>query len=856
MNIFNKITLQSMKKNRTRTLVTILGVLLSSAMIAAVATFALSLQHYMVKGAEQKYGGWQVAFQDTTPDFAKKQETNTAVEKTATFEDIGYGKLEGGKNPNKPYLFVAGFNQQTYGSLPIKLLSGRLPKSSEEVVIPAHIAANGGVRYSIGDTLSIRLGERKKGTRRLTQHDTYDQEKKDNESLTDTTLRNFKVVGICERPGFEEKRAPGYTVITLGNNAEKSDPISLFVTLKHPRKARSFARNVAGNTPYTLNDEVLRFIGASDDKVFNMLLYSIGVILIALIMVGSIFLIYNSFTISLNERMHQFGILASIGATPKQLRNSVLFEGLCIGSVGIPLGTLVGLLSIQIVITIVAKNFRNILYANIPLTVTLSVPILLAAAAVSLITILISAYIPAKKAASTPVMESIRQSNEVKISPKDMKMNTFSERLYGLEGMLALKNFKRNKKRYRTIVLSLALSVILFVSARSFASNMQESSKHMVAQSDYDIVLTSSELPEQELLHLYKKLQKVEGVTTSSYQAIGQYNSRVKAQDLSKAYLKGKDATSEDSKEVPLDMQFLEDHTYARFVKSLHLPIADYTGSNGKLIAVAKQRIEGAEGEDTLTDLFSKKELLLAIAPQIQGKPAWDQSQTVPVTFTDTYQADPLPKQSVDKKPYVFMVIAPYQRRAQFSPAGADQTMGLTFLSDNPGRSATEMKTIIDQEGITANYDLYNVREIFEQNRNMIFVVNLFSSVFVVMIALIAIANVFNTISTNIKLRRRELAMLRSIGMGDRDFTKMMLYECAFYGWRALLLGVPVASLLSWVIYKGMSKGGAEIGFQFPWSALMISILGVFLIVVITMLYAVKKIKKETIIEALRDDLA
>ncbi|MGX7300381.1 ABC transporter permease [Enterococcus gilvus] len=856
MNIFNKITLQSMKKNRTRTLVTILGVLLSSAMIAAVATFALSLQHYMVKGAEQKYGGWQVAFQDTTPDFAKKQETNTAVEKTATFEDIGYGKLEGGKNPNKPYLFVAGFNQQTYGSLPIKLLSGRLPKSSEEVVIPAHIAANGGVRYSIGDTLSIRLGERKKGTRRLTQHDTYDQEKKNNESLTDTTLRNFKVVGICERPGFEEKGAPGYTVITLGNNEEKSDPISLFVTLKHPRKARSFARNVAGNTPYTLNDEVLRFIGASDDKVFNMLLYSIGVILIALIMVGSIFLIYNSFTISLNERMHQFGILASIGATPKQLRNSVLFEGLCIGAVGIPLGTLVGLLSIQIVITIVAKNFRNILYANIPLTVTLSVPILLAAAAVSLITILISAYIPAKKAARTPVMESIRQSNEVKISPKDMKMNTFSERLYGLEGMLALKNFKRNKKRYRTIVLSLALSVILFVSARSFASNMQESSKHMVAQSDYDIVLTSSELPEQELLHLYKKLQKVEGVTTSSYQAIGQYNSRVKAQDLSKAYLKGKDATSEDSKEVPLDMQFLEDHAYARFVKSLHLPIADYTGSNGKLIAVAKQRIEGAEGEDTLTDLFSKKELLLAIAPQIQGKPAWDQSQTVPVTFTDTYQVDPLPKQSVDKKPYVFMVIAPYQRRAQFSPTGADPTMGLTFLSDNPGRSATEMKTIIDQEGITANYDLYNVREIFEQNRNIIFVVNLFSSVFVVMIALIAIANVFNTISTNIKLRRRELAMLRSIGMGDRDFTKMMLYECAFYGWRALLLGVPVASLLSWVIYKGMSKGGAEISFQFPWGALMISILGVFLIVVITMLYAVKKIKKETIIEALRDDLA
>ena len=96
-------------------------------------------------------------------------------------------------------------------------------------------------------------------------------------------------------------------------------------------------------------------MGLSDDTMFNALLYSIGGILVALIMIGSVFLIYNSFNISLNERIQQFGILSSVGATAKQLRNSVLFEGVCIGAVGIPIGVLVGIGSIGLVIPIVAK---------------------------------------------------------------------------------------------------------------------------------------------------------------------------------------------------------------------------------------------------------------------------------------------------------------------------------------------------------------------------------------------------------------------------------------------------------------------------------------------------------------------
>lgn len=855
MNIFNKVTLQNLKKNRTRTLVTIIGVILSTAMITAVATFAISLQQYMVKGSAQKYGDWHVEFLAADSNFAKQQARNKAVLKTTSFADIGYSKLDGGKNPNKPYLFVAGFDQTTFDTLPIKLLSGRLPKNGHEVVIPAHVAANGGVKYSIGETLSLSLGERVSGNKQLNQHDPYENPKKKQETLRETNQKSYKIVGICERPGFEEKTAPGYTLLTIADQAEKRGRLSVFVTLKNPRKARSYANSIAKNQSYTLNDDVLRFMGASDDRVFNLLLYSIGAILVALIMLGSVFLIYNSFTISLNERMRQFGILASVGATPKQLRNSVLFEGFCIGAVGIPVGLFVGIGSIKIVIALVAKSFNNILYADIPLVLSLSIPVLIAAAVISLITIMISAYIPARKAANTPVMESIRQSNEVKVSAHEIKLTKFSEGLLGLEGMLALKNFKRNKKRYRTIILSLALSVVLFVSARAFGNNLQQSAKQMVVDSDYDIVLTSSEMKENEMFHLYDKLENVTGITESSYQAIASYTSPIKTSDFSPRYRQSENDLTMEQTTRAVDVQFIEDKEYLKFIKEQNFPVKEYTGDEGKLIAVAKKRIEQEKGKSELIDLFAKDSMELSIIPEIDGKPAPSQQKTVSVKFADTYPLDTLPRQTAAKQPYVFMLIAPYAMKAKFSPAGIEQTMGLTFLSKQPARSTAAIRKIIEQEGVTASYDLYNLHEIFEQNRNTIFVVNIFSYVFVAMISLIAIANVFNTISTNIQLRRRELAMLRSVGMTDREFNKMMMIECAFYGSRSLLWGVPTAGIISWLIYKGMTKGGAEITFQFPWSSILISILGVFLIVVITMLYAVNKIKKENIIDALRDDL-
>ncbi|MBY2475975.1 FtsX-like permease family protein [Clostridioides difficile] len=848
MNIFNKVALQGLKKNRTRTLVTIIGVVLSAAMITAVTTFGVSLIDYMTKGAISKYGDWHIDFLDVDSSFVQKQKGNDKVSNTTVFENVGYATLSGNRNPDKPYLFIAGFNEETFDTVPIDLISGRLPKNSGEIIVSSKVATDGGVKFSVGDTISLNVGKRINGNNRLGQGNPYTA---GSETFVSQDKRTYKVVGICRKPVFEESSAPGYTLITKADAQFKVDSFSLFATLKNPRQVHSYASST-GENAYILNDNVLRFMGASDNNLFNVFLYSVGGIVLAIIMIGSIFLIYNSFNMSLNERTQQFGILSSVGATAKQLRNSVLFEGLCIGAIGIPIGVAVGIVSIELVISVIAKNFANVLYTNVPLTLTLSILAIIVAVVVSMITILISAYIPARKAASTPVMECIRQTNEVKVESKAVKTSNLAQRIYGLEGTLALKNFKRNKKRYRSIVLSLALSIVLFISTSALVEDLKQMSSQKSEVTDHDIIFSTRGMRDSEMLKLYDKMKSANGVYEGLYQEIMTYSCVVKENKLTDNYLHHEGLHSKnETVNLPVDMQFLDDNTYLNIIKGLGLNTKEYTGENAKMIAVSM-----AVEDDHTIDIFKNSSMDVNLIPETDGELKKVEKQNVNITFVKIVPPDSPPGvRNSNNKQASFRVLAPYSVKDKFETL--DDSTGIKsmgFQSKNPTKSVEEMEKIIESEGITVEHNLYNMYGMMDENRNYIFIVNVFAYTFIIMISLISVANVFNTISTNIKLRRRELAMLRSVGMSERDFQKMMNFECVFYGMRALLFGLPIAVISSWLIHKGMVTD--DINFAFPWVSIGISVFGVLFIVFITMLYTINKIKKENIIDALRDEMA
>lgn len=842
MNIFNKVALQGLRKNRTRTLVTIVGVLLSAVMITGVATFGTSLLHYLVNSSIAKYGDWHVEFPSVNSAVVQEQGQDKAVAATATFANGGYALLEGAKSPEKPYLFLAAFNDKTFDTLPVTLISGKLPTTGNEVVISSHIADKAGVRIALGDTLTLAIGNREADGRALSQHDPY----RPDEKLAPTAKKTFTVVGVCERPGFEEHSAPGYTLITKADAEFSGDDFSLFVTLKNPKQAPAYASGVTGAGAYLLNEDVLRFMGASDNTLFNTLLYSVGGILVAIIVVGSVFLIYNSFNISLNERTHQFGLLMSVGATARQLRNSVLFEALCIGVIGIPLGILTGIGCVDVLLPVVAANFSTIINSQVPLTLSVSFPVLVMAAVVSLVTILISAYLPAKRAASIPVMECIRQTNEIKTEAKAMQTSRLTERMFGLEGSLALKNFKRNKKRYRSIVLSLTLSVVLFVSGNAFGTTLKQLAKAYTVEMDGDIVFYADGMTENEAFPLFDKLKTADGLTKSNYQANLTYPARTSdlPSDFLKAYREATgDAQSGQALSLPVDVQFIEDELYFDFIQSLGLPRSEYTGPDAKVLIV------GIRAEDHQT-FFTNQTMNFTLT-----SPSGEKTLKIGATFVDTYPLDPLPMET--QSAYVFMMVAPWEVKAQFDTLDTPARYGLNLWSNNPALSVVQMQSIIRETGVASDYTLHNLSSVVDMFRSGTFVVDVFTYVFIIMLSLIAVANVFNTISTNIRLRRRELAMLRSVGMSERSFNKMMNFECVFYGMRTLLYGVPIAGLLSWLIFKVMASQEEmdNLSFLFPWRSIGISIFSVLLIVFVTMLYAISKIKKENIIDALRDEM-
>lgn len=863
MNIFHKISLKGLFKNRTRTIVTVIGAALASLMITGVATFGVSLMDYMADGARQNYGDWYAAFLDADVSFEQEQTQDEEVESTVSFENIGYAELEGGQNPNKPYLFIAGFGQDAFDVLPTTLISGRFPENSREVIVSAKVAVDSGVSYELGDTITLSVGSRMKGEQELSQASPYVSGE---ETFVPHGEKTYTVVGICRTPVFETDEAPGYVLITRSDMAESPHSRSLFVTLKAPHKVYSYVDRVKEGHAYILNYDVLRIMGISDrpsDKVFMGFLYSFGGIVVAIIMIGSIFLIYNSFSISLNERIREIGVLASVGATAKQLRNSVLFEGLCIGGVGIPIGILAGLGGINLILSVVSSNFGAILYTGVTLDMEVSALAIGGAAAVSMITILISVWLPARKAVNMPVMECIRQTNEIQVKADAMEVSKRQQRMYGLEGILALKNFKRNRKRYRSIVLSLILSIVLFVVTNAVINSLQQTSGTFKTVSDYDVGFGTRDIEDADLIRLFEQLKNVEGVQVGSYRAAIPYICAVPSDTLSDAYWNAAGTgPSEESVELSMQVQFFDDGYYQKMVQELGLPAEEYSGESKKVIAVAKMNDDSpdVEGAEDLADMFKETSMAVSIAPKLTGGSETGQAQEVNMTTMEITPPDIPPMNDSYKQeelPYYFEILAPWSMKESLAPSALAvdvRVKGLCFESDNPSVTTEEIRKIIQKEGLSSSYALFNSTEAFETFRNYMFIANVFAYVFIALISLIAVANVFNTISTNIRLRKRELAMLRSVGMSDRNFNKMMRIECVFYGMKALIIGIPLSLVISVLSVKVMVTDDVT-GSMLPWPSVGISILSVFLVIFVTMMYAVSKIKKENIIDALRDEM-
>lgn len=868
MNILHRVTRKTLLKNKTRTIVTIIGVVLSVAMVTAITSFISSMQDFMLRSTIAEEGNWEAGVENVSYQQTADLRRSDAFKQTGYTRMLGFAMLEGSANDAKPYLCVQAFEETAFGLFGVTPIEGRLPENDSELLISEHIWVNGGVQLNVGDTVTLPVGDRvfEDGTV-ATRNYSYNPDDEP-ETLSVRETKTYTIVGVCARPGMESYSAGGYTVFTrlMPNTLQANDTVSLYVTAENPRKIFETMPELAGTIDdmYILyHSGLLSYMGISQNRNFNAVLFSMAGILIGLIMLGSISLIYNAFAISVSERSRQFGMLSSVGATSRQIQHAVLYEALVISSIGIPLGVLSGVGGIGVTIWLLRDSLSSFLNGTVTFTLSVSVPAIVIAAVVGLLTVLISAYIPARRAARLSAIEAIRQTDDIRLRARQVKTPRFIRRLFGMEGDLALKNFKRNRRRYRATVFSLFISVVLFISVSTYTSLLRASVTTMFSDKNYSILVSvprhdDEETPAEEIRSFYNALDAMDNITefTMLRHTSGQYTAQREELDdkLWDIAVESGFFQVDEAPLLPFSITALDEETFARYVEKLGLNLADYTDAdNPRAIVLDQYLIMDEAGRyiegHVLADHTPREVELLGISGAVAD------GQTHPTTATirlETY-TDEIPlgiETHNNASGGVTLIVSPSVIE-QFGGTFYRPSVSFAINAADTTKAEKDINDTIQQ--MRLGYDCINYDAQKQQNENVLLVFNVLTYGFIVLISLITIANVFNTISTNIQLRRRELAMLRSVGTTQAGFRKMMNFECLFYGLKALLYGLPVSLVIVFLVRAALLQGVYTM-FAFPWLSFVVAILCVFLVVFVTMMYAMSKVRRENIVDALKNE--
>ena len=881
MNVLNRVTCKTLRRNRTRTLVTICGVILSAAMISAITTFIASMQNYMYEAAVASEGPWEVKIDELPGNRANLLTSDAEIQKTGLVRNNGYAVLEGCRNPDKPYLYFMDLSKEAFEMLPVTLLEGRMPEREGEVLLSQHISYNGGVEIAVGDVLTLPVGKRlADGTTRWQNFPYSDS----SERITQTAETTVTVVGVCARPDFEPYSAPGYSVIGFWDAAslQPSDTLTAYLTVKNPREIYRVMERVTeqlGVSRPTYHGSILRAIGVSNNDSFNGVLYGMATILIVLIVVGSIALIYNAFAISVSERSRQFGMLAGAGATSRQISRSVLFEALVVGGIGIPIGILAGVAGIAVTLQCLQGALNSMLematsLGQANLRVVVSVPALVTAGAVALATVLVSAWFPARRASKTSAIDAVRQTTDVRLRPRQVRGNRLVHKLFGMEAELALKNFRRNRRRYRATILSLVISLVLFISVATFTETLREGAGLAYELSSADLFLYSSTDDAKDNDVLAEKIRGLSAVEDAVLYQNYSASVMLPASSLTKeaiANLKGTASQSAEGYRLDVSLIGMEDASFRSYAESLGLNAAEYQNAS-RLQGIVLDRYRSLMIQESSTSV--NMGYILNRTPGEQAElEFYDYHYSGTGDEESSSPEETLPKrmETMDITMGYYTDIAPYgMEEHQVGPGILRIVMPLSLLENRPGAVgplayqtsvAVEAEDYLEAEtqieGVLSTlsdpFYLYNYADQVTTNRNLMLVINVFSYGFIVLISLISIANVFNTISTNIQLRRREFAMLKSVGMTPGGFRRMLNFECLFYGFKALAIGLPLSVLVSlWI--NATVASGVNMVYGLPWLHIGIAVVSVFFVVFVTMLYAMSKIRKENIVDQLRNE--
>lgn len=848
MSVLNRLTIKNLRLNKKRTIVTIIGIILSTALMVGIGLLFSSFQDLMIRDTIGYNGKYEANYSDVDLD-----KLNNIKDKDFTYfyeKPIGFSKTQS-SNEYKPYMYITSVNKEYFNEL--KLIEGSFPKNENEVVISNHVITNGGLNYKVGDIVTLKYG-----TRNIEGEETLaNSEYVPGEEIDITGEVTLKIVGIVERSNFESYSASGYTAFTLDVNSDKGN-VNLYVMFDKNKKiikqSEELAKELSYDYDINYNSTLLALYGESTYGNVMTTMVSMMMIMLALVSIGCIIVIYNSFAISVMERKKEFGLLSSIGATKKQLEHTVFFEAVVVGVIGIIFGILGAYIGIGCVVLVINNLISDMLDYKLYLVTN---PLFIIIPVIFMIVVIgVSAFIPSRKASKVSPIEAIRQNDDIKINKKKIKTSKFVNKLFGIEGEIALKNIKRNKKKYRVTIVSLFISIVLFISFSSYMNYTLNTASSVMGEVPYDYQISyfgDDPNNDKEALDKINEIVKSSDVkeyvsySVSNLSIIGNYTYSDEYLDFYKsAYGENGIKALNNLKYQYISIYILDDNSYNKYKKLIGLDkdsvilLNKFKGvsyGNNKrvnynipVINNGNINIKICNFDDNDEDVDTTKYCNKNIDNIFVTNKSFDLIEEF--SYMDDF------KLVVNKKLY-----------DSISDSSTHYTQ-FNIISDNTN-NIDKLTKDLDKY---SNVNYTNIKEAMKQANNLILVVKILMYGFISLVTLIGVTSVFNTISTSMALRKREFAVLRSVGLTNRGFNKILFFESLFFGMKSLIFAIPVSIGITVLIHYTLADMVSISTIIIPWKYIIISIVSVFVIVLLTMMYSTSKIKKHNIIEQIREE--
>ncbi len=810
MKVLNKLAIRNIKLNKKRSIAIIIGIVLSSFLITAVTTLVSSFLQTIIEYEKRITGDYHYQLIDVPKEDLDILQKNDNIENLFVTQEIGYTELSNNNN-YKPYGYIMAFSNEAFEKLNIKVIEGRLPENENEIVIQRQMLALGNMDWEIGDEITLNIGKRIKNGEELNQNNVLINSIEDQyeEKIVTEKVSNYKIVGIIETPNMdiEPLKAPGFTMLTCLNNI-KDGNLNVYI-----RYNNLMEKEEIKNYKFNANSNLILLEGMSFEEETMKIIYIIAAIIIFIIIFTSVYCIRNSFEISITEKIKQYGMLSAIGATSKQLRYSVFIEGIILGLIGIPIGIFLGAISIFILFNILQNIFGEQLLGTSFVFSVDAVSIIIAVI-LNMVTIYLLSRKSAKKASKILPIEAIRGNQDVKTDMKPIKESKLVKKLFGIGGVLSYKNLKRNKKKYKTTTISIIISVTAFIAMVSFVHYALEKTNNYYNY-DYNIHLTGSE----QNYDILKEISK---------------NSNIKEWSINRVdNIKIIDSQDEEDYRY-YNLYSVGEQEYKNFVKELGL---DYDEAKDKLIWL--KEVKEDEQSELIRSLgmkdYKKGEV-------IQGK--IQEKEVIVEVIIDTKKR-PLGLSEIERNCAVVSEEFWEEHNMKVDDSNIEMYINTS--------DANEFEEYFIKNYSFSGIEISNMETPVRNQRALWLLIASFLYGLIGVISLIGITNIFNTITTSMELRSKEFATLRSIGMTNREFNRMIGLESIFYGLKSLIIGIPLGIVFSYLIYMAFNSD-KNLNYVLPINAIITVSVIICILIGIIMRYSLNKINKKNIIETIKNE--